>query len=118
MPEDGAAPLPANSRIRTGKNWPKSDRATRTKTFKVYRLNPDDEQGPRMDAYVVDLNKCGPMVLDALIKIKARDSTLGCPRPDGSPSEPRIPGITRYSALCQIRRDIRVRHSRPPPYRP
>jgi hypothetical protein len=34
--------LPANSRIRTGKNWPKSDRATRTKTFKVYRLNPDD----------------------------------------------------------------------------
>ena len=32
--------LPANSRIRTGKNWPKSDRATRTKTFKVYRLNP------------------------------------------------------------------------------
>jgi succinate dehydrogenase / fumarate reductase iron-sulfur subunit len=72
--------LPANSRIRTGKNWPKSDRATRTKTFKVYRLNPDDEQGPRMDAYVVDLNKCGPMVLDALIKIKARDSTLGCPK--------------------------------------
>jgi succinate dehydrogenase / fumarate reductase iron-sulfur subunit len=39
--------LPANSRIRTGKNWPKSDRATRTKTFKVYRWNPDDEQGPR-----------------------------------------------------------------------
>jgi len=36
--------LPANSRIRTGKNWPKSDRATRTKTFKVYRWNPDDEQ--------------------------------------------------------------------------
>jgi hypothetical protein len=30
-----------------------------------------------MDAYVVDLNKCGPMVLDALIKIKARDSALG-----------------------------------------
>ena len=110
--------LPANSRVRTGKNWPKSDRATRTKTFKVYRLNADDEQGPRMDAYVVDPNKCGPMVLDALIKIKARDSTLGCPRPDGSPSESPIPGITRYSALCQIRRDIRVRHSRPPPYRP
>jgi succinate dehydrogenase / fumarate reductase iron-sulfur subunit len=46
--------LPANSRIRTGKNWPKSDRATRTKTFKVYRWNPDDEPGPRMDTYVVD----------------------------------------------------------------
>ena len=66
-------PIPGSGPARR----PKSDRATRTKTFKVYRLNPDDEQGPRMDAYVVDLNKCGPMVLDALIKIKARDSTLG-----------------------------------------
>src|SRR5258708_1707517 len=97
----GQPPPPPNSTIRTAKNWPKSDRATRTKTFKVYRLNPDDEQGPRMDAYVVDLNKCGPMVLDALIKIKARDSTLGCvpgrtaPRP--SPGYPGSLGI-RHSA--------------------
>src|SRR5271169_3303561 len=79
--------LPANSRIRTGKNWPKSDRATRTKTFKVYRLNPDDEQGPRMDTYVVDLNKCGPMVLDALIKIKGErlDADLPAVLPRGYP---------------------------------
>ena len=69
--------LPANSKIRTGKSWPQSDDATRTKTFKVYRWNPDDGQSPRIDTYGVGLDKCGPMVLDALIKIKNEiDSTL------------------------------------------
>ena len=69
--------LPANSRISTGKSWPRSDGATRTKTFNVYRWNPDDEQNPRIDTYEVGLDKCGPMVLDALIKIKNEiDPTL------------------------------------------
>jgi succinate dehydrogenase / fumarate reductase iron-sulfur subunit len=69
--------LPANSRIRTGKSWLKFDGATRTKTFKVYRWNPDDGQSPRIDTYEVDLDECGPMVLDALIKIKNEiDPTL------------------------------------------
>jgi succinate dehydrogenase / fumarate reductase iron-sulfur subunit len=69
--------LPANSRIQTGKSWPKSDGAARTKTFKVYRWNPDDGQSPRIDTYEVDLDECGPMVLDALIKIKNEiDPTL------------------------------------------
>ena len=69
--------LPANSKIRTGKSWPLSDDATRTKTFKVYRWNPDDGQNPRLDTYEVGLDKCGPMVLDALIKIKNEiDPTL------------------------------------------
>ena len=69
--------LPANSKIRTGKSWPQSDDATRTKTFKVYRWNPDDGRNPRLDTYEVGLDKCGPMVLDALIKIKNEiDPTL------------------------------------------
>jgi succinate dehydrogenase / fumarate reductase iron-sulfur subunit len=69
--------LPANSRISTGKRWPRSDGATRTKTFNVYRWNPDDGQSPRTDTYEVGLDKCGPMVLDALIKIKNEiDPTL------------------------------------------
>ena len=69
--------LPANSRIQTGKSWPKSDGAARTKTFKVYRWNPDDGQSPRIDTYEVYLDECGPMVLDALIKIKNEiDPTL------------------------------------------
>ncbi|XP_064642548.1 succinate dehydrogenase [ubiquinone] iron-sulfur subunit, mitochondrial-like [Lineus longissimus] len=50
----------------------------RMKSFKVYRFNPDKPgDKPHMDTYQVDLNQCGPMVLDALIKIKTEiDPTL------------------------------------------
>lgn len=48
-----------------------------TKMFKIYRWNPDDGGAPKMETYHVDLNTCGPMVLDALIKIKNEiDPTL------------------------------------------
>lgn len=52
--------------------------AERLKTFSIYRWNPDKpEEKPTMQEYKVDLNKCGPMVLDALIKIKNEvDPTL------------------------------------------
>ena len=62
--------LPANSRIKAGKAWPKPEGAKQTRTFKVYRWNPDDEANPQVDSYELDLADCGPMVLDALIKIK------------------------------------------------
>ena len=69
--------LPANSKIKGGKTWPKPNGAGNIKTFKVYRWNPDDGENPRVDTYEVDLDGCGPMVLDALIKIKNdTDSTL------------------------------------------
>ncbi|MEX2628782.1 MAG: succinate dehydrogenase iron-sulfur subunit [Tistlia sp.] len=69
--------LPANSKIGTGKSWPAPSGAKKTKTFKVYRWNPDDGQNPRVDSYAIDLDDCGPMVLDALIKIKNEiDPTL------------------------------------------
>ena len=69
--------LPANSKIGTGKSWPKPEGAAETKTFKVYRWNPDDGANPQVDTYEVDLADCGPMVLDALIKIKNEvDPTL------------------------------------------
>ncbi|KAF6209221.1 hypothetical protein GE061_014966 [Apolygus lucorum] len=50
----------------------------RKKTFAVYRWNPDKpEEKPQLQEYVIDLNKCGPMVLDALLKIKNEiDPTL------------------------------------------
>jgi len=48
-----------------------------TKDFKIYRYNPDEADNPRIDTYRVDLESCGPMVLDALIKIKNEiDATL------------------------------------------
>lgn len=41
------------------------------KYFKIYRWDPNQPgQKPYMSTYPVDLDECGPMVLDALIKIK------------------------------------------------
>ena len=70
--------LPSNSVIKaTGKSYPAPAGAARTKSFKIYRWNPDDGQNPRYDTYALDLDATGPMVLDALIKIKNEvDSTL------------------------------------------
>ena len=69
--------LPTNSRMTAGQAWPKPDGATNTRTFEVYRWNPDDGRNPRLDSFEVDLDTCGRMVLDALIKIKNEiDATL------------------------------------------
>lgn len=69
--------LPKNSKIKKGTHFPLSDKANDVSTFKIYRWSPDDEDNPRTDTYEVNLDDCGPMVLDALIKIKDEvDSTL------------------------------------------
>ncbi len=69
--------LPANSRIGEGRTYKAPAGARRVKAFRIYRWNPDDGAKPRLDTYEVDLDTCGPMVLDALIKIKNEiDSTL------------------------------------------
>ena len=62
--------LPKNSRIRKGKHFASANGASRVKQFAVYRYDPDSGDNPRVDTYEVDLDACGPMVLDALIKIK------------------------------------------------
>ena len=62
--------LPKNARISKGKTWPAAGGASNTKIFSVYRWSPDDEANPHIDRYEVDLDDCGPMVLDAIIKIK------------------------------------------------
>ena len=69
--------LPKNSRISKGKTWPAPAGASNVRTFKVYRWDPDDDANPRTDVYEIDMDSCGPMVLDALIKIKNEiDPTL------------------------------------------
>ena len=69
--------LPKNSRIGTGKTWPQPKGAKNIREFRVYRWNPDDGENPRVDTYFVDLDDCGPMVLDAIIWIKSKvDATL------------------------------------------
>jgi succinate dehydrogenase / fumarate reductase iron-sulfur subunit len=69
--------LPRNSKPqKNGRKWP-AETGGRLKSFKVYRYDPDSGANPRFDTYTIDLDKCGPMVLDALIKIKNEiDPTL------------------------------------------
>ena len=62
--------LPKNSRIAKGKTIDVSAGTKNAKTFKVYRWDPDSGENPRTDLYTIDLDKCGPMVLDAIIYIK------------------------------------------------
>lgn len=67
--------LPKNSRIRRGKTHAAA--GGNSKEFRVYRYDPDGGENPSVDTYHVDLDSCGPMVLDALIKIKNEiDPTL------------------------------------------
>ena len=69
--------LPKNSTVQNGKTWPAPAGAKNTRAFKVYRYDPEDGRNPRWDTYEVDLDACGPMVLDALLYIKnSIDPTL------------------------------------------
>jgi succinate dehydrogenase / fumarate reductase iron-sulfur subunit len=69
--------LPAESRPKPGKTFKAPSGAKRVKTFKIYRWDPDKGGNPTIDSYEIDLDQCGPMVLDAIIKIKNEvDSTL------------------------------------------
>jgi succinate dehydrogenase / fumarate reductase iron-sulfur subunit len=69
--------LPKASQPTKGKTWPKPEGATRLREYRVYRFDPDSEANPRIDTYYVDLDDCGPMVLDGLLWIKNKvDPTL------------------------------------------
>ncbi len=69
--------LPANSVVREGKTYRGSGGNANSKSFVIYRYDPDVGDNPRSDRYDLELAQCGPMVLDALIKIKSEiDSTL------------------------------------------
>ncbi|MFZ4762963.1 MAG: succinate dehydrogenase iron-sulfur subunit [Alphaproteobacteria bacterium] len=62
--------LPAHSKVQQGTAVKAPAEAKRKKTFKLYRYDPDKAENPRQDSVEIDLDKCGPMVLDALIHIK------------------------------------------------
>jgi len=69
--------LPKNSKIGPGKSYDHAKGAQRARTFAVYRWDPDSGATPRVDTYRIDLDRCGPMVLDAIIYIKNEvDPTL------------------------------------------
>jgi succinate dehydrogenase / fumarate reductase, iron-sulfur subunit len=71
--------LPPNSRIdaTAGKRHPAPAGAKNVRRFKIYRFDPDSAGRPRVDTFEVDMSGCGPMVLDALLRIKNEvDTTL------------------------------------------
>lgn len=83
-------------------------KAQRLKTFSVYRWNPEKpDQKPSMQDYTIDLNQCGPMVLDALIKIKNEvDPTLSfrrsCREGICGSCAMNIDGTNTLACLCKI----------------
>jgi succinate dehydrogenase / fumarate reductase iron-sulfur subunit len=69
--------LPKDSRIGKGRRHAAPAGAKSVKTFRVYRYDPEAGRSPEWDSYDVDVDACGPMVLDVLIHIKnTMDSTL------------------------------------------
>ena len=64
--------LPAGSQYTDspGRHHAAPPGATRVRQFRVYRWDPESGEPPSVDRYDVDLDRCGTMVLDALIKIK------------------------------------------------
>jgi succinate dehydrogenase / fumarate reductase iron-sulfur subunit len=68
--------LPKRSQPTKGKTWPKPS-GIRLREYRVYRYDPDTEDNPRIDTYFIDLDDCGPMVLDGLLYLKNKiDPTL------------------------------------------
>ncbi|MFW2829276.1 succinate dehydrogenase iron-sulfur subunit [Sphingomonas sp. ID0503] len=64
--------LPKNSKIKPkGKVHKAASDAKSVKAFQVYRYDPDAGENPRYDTFEIDTENCGPMVLDALIKMKS-----------------------------------------------
>jgi succinate dehydrogenase / fumarate reductase iron-sulfur subunit len=69
--------LPPNSRPKKGKDHPAKPGAEKPFKLAIYRYDPATGDNPRIDGFELDRAACGPMVLDALIKIKNEvDATL------------------------------------------
>nr|KAJ3422223.1 hypothetical protein HK105_000656 [Polyrhizophydium stewartii] len=77
-PQHGQPAMPRAPSLLAREAPAPASKAPLIKTFEIYRWDPETPaQKPRMQSYQVDLNQCGPMTLDALIKIKNEiDPTL------------------------------------------
>ena len=69
--------LPENSKILKGNYYEDKTKSSNIKKVNVYRWDPSAAKNPRVDTFEVDMNNCGPKVLDILFKIKNEiDSSL------------------------------------------
>ena len=102
--------LPKNSQVQKGRHFPAPAGAKTVKTFKVYRYDPEGTENPRWDTYDVDVDACGPMVLDVLIHIKnTMDPTLAfrrsCREGVCGSCAMNIDGRHHLACLCGIPKD-------------
>ncbi|XWO13633.1 Succinate dehydrogenase iron-sulfur subunit B [Candidatus Hepatincola sp. Pdp] len=61
--------LPKNSKFTKGQYF-KAPAAKNIRLFEIYRWDPENNENPRIDTFEIDMDECGPMILDALMKIK------------------------------------------------
>lgn len=84
----------------------KPSEGAKIKTFHIYRWSPDKpKEKPKMQSYTLDLNKTGPMMLDALIRIKNEvDPTLtfrrSCREGICGSCAMNIDGVNTLACLC------------------
>jgi len=105
-PPSPSRPIVSDSKTGTIKE-PAVEPESKIKTFHIYRWNPDEPTSkPRMQTYTLDLNKTGPMMLDALIRIKNEvDPTLtfrrSCREGICGSCAMNIDGVNTLACLCE-----------------
>ena len=62
--------LPQNSKIEVGNYFKDKTNSKNLRKINVYRWDPSTGKNPRVDTFEVDMDNCGPKVLDILFKIK------------------------------------------------
>jgi len=108
VPDAARKPIPETKTSTQGE--PELEKGAKVKTFHIYRWNPDEPTSkPKMQSYELDLNKTGPMMLDALIRIKNEvDPTLtfrrSCREGICGSCAMNIDGVNTLACLCMLDR--------------
>ena len=108
--------LPKNSKVLEGVFHVNKERIQDPKKLKIYRWDPEKNENPRIDTYEIDKQQCGPMVLDALVKIKNEiDTTLtfrrSCREGVCGSCAMNIDGINTLACLkpiSEVKKDINI----------
>ena len=108
--------LPQNSKVVEGIFHLSEKKNSDPKKLKIYRWDPEKKQNPRIDTYEIDKKNCGPMVLDALVKIKNEiDTTLtfrrSCREGVCGSCAMNIDGVNTLACLkpiSDIKKDIKI----------
>ncbi|KAF7356735.1 Succinate dehydrogenase [ubiquinone] iron-sulfur subunit, mitochondrial [Mycena venus] len=110
-PVCSSAARPFSSSAARALATPVAQKPALNKEFKIYRWNPDEPaKKPTLQSYTIDLNQTGPMILDALIKIKNEvDPTLtfrrSCREGICGSCAMNIDGQNTLACLCRIDRN-------------